>query len=129
MSSAIHSGRCQNITHCIVLVFLNGKTSLSFLIHTFPAAQTGIMEGRSPTVLEVGTGDASGALTSCTFPQEPLPCHELDYSSRSSNTLVNTAAGRCICCYQCIATNLLYSGMVQGEQCKTTPATSLSMLT
>jgi len=32
------------IPHCIVLLFFNVKTSLSFLIHTFPAAQTGDME-------------------------------------------------------------------------------------
>lgn len=103
-SSAICSGRYQNIINCIVLVSLNIKSFLSFLIHIFPVAQTGKMEGRIPTVLEVGTGDASCALISCTFPQEPFPCHELGCSSSSSNSL-NTAAGCCCCCCSFITTN------------------------
>lgn len=75
------------------------------------------MEGRAPTVLEVGTGDASCALISCTFPQEPFPCHELGYSSSSSNSL-NMAAGCCYCCCLLITTSgslLWYSWAMQNN--------------
>lgn len=41
-----------------MLVSLNIETLLSFFIHILPAAQTGKMEERIPTVLEVGAGDA-----------------------------------------------------------------------
>lgn len=117
------------MTHCVVLVYLNIKTSLSFLIHTFLAAQAGKIEGRIPTVFEAGAGDASCALNHCIFLQERFPCHELDYSSSSSNTLNNMAVGHCCCCYYTTTNRyLLYSGMVQGEQCKTTTVLSLSML-
>lgn len=87
-----------------MLVSLNIKIFLSFLIHILPAAQTGKRERRIPTVLEVGTGDASFALISCTFPQEPFPYHELSCSSSSSKSL-NMAAGCCYCCCLFITTS------------------------
>lgn len=63
------------MTNFTVLVYLNIKTALSFLIHPFLSAQAGKIEGRIPTVFDAGTGDASCALNCCTFLQERFPCH------------------------------------------------------